>query len=355
MNLIDRYLAKTILASIGLITLMLAGLQLFILFVNQLAEIGRGDYHVMHAAFFVLLQIPYQVYLFFPVASLLGALLGLGILANHSELIVLRAAGLSILQITGSVLKAALIVIFVVTILGETIIPSLSQFGNTVKMRAITGGQALKTPKGLWMRVNQENFLSIGSVLSDDKLEAIYQFRFNPRHELQVVRKIDQLVFSEGSWKAHGVNETWIEKERTVVKHHDTMRWDLTINPLILRVSSRQPDEMSLSSLAHYVYVQRADHQLDRAYELVFWQRLFQPLTTVVMMILAIPFVFGPLRGSTMGSKLVMGAGIGFSFYLANRFLGPFTQVYQWPPILAALGPTFFFALLGVYLLQRVR
>ncbi|MCK1890503.1 LptF/LptG family permease, partial [Legionella pneumophila] len=49
---------------------------------------------------------PYQVYLFFPIASLLGCLVGLGVLANHSELVVMRAAGISIGQITGAVLKA---------------------------------------------------------------------------------------------------------------------------------------------------------------------------------------------------------------------------------------------------------
>ena len=84
---------------------MLAGLQIFILFVDQLDDLGKVDYGIVQAAFFVLLQMPYQVYLFFPMASLLGCLIGLGVMANHSELIVMRAAGMSIGQITWSSFK----------------------------------------------------------------------------------------------------------------------------------------------------------------------------------------------------------------------------------------------------------
>ncbi len=77
MKLLDNYIAKTILSAIALVTLMLAGLQVFILFVHELDEIGKANYGIWQSALFVLLQMPYQVYLFFPMASLLGSLVGL--------------------------------------------------------------------------------------------------------------------------------------------------------------------------------------------------------------------------------------------------------------------------------------
>lgn len=64
MRILDRYIAKTVLAAIGLVTLMLIGLQIFILFVNQLEDLGKLDYGILQASVFVLLQMPYQVYLF---------------------------------------------------------------------------------------------------------------------------------------------------------------------------------------------------------------------------------------------------------------------------------------------------
>ena len=144
MKLLDRYIAKSVLSAIGLVTLMLVGLQIFILFVHELGDIGKGNYGIGQAAIFVLLQMPYQVYLFFPMASLLGCLIGLGVMANHRELVVMRAAGMSIWQITLAVLKAALLVIIMVTAIGETIIPKFAYVANDQKMQALSGGQALR-------------------------------------------------------------------------------------------------------------------------------------------------------------------------------------------------------------------
>jgi len=354
MNLLERYIAKTVLAAIALVTLMLAGLQIFILLVNQLDELGRGDYGVAQAAFFVLLQMPYQVYLFFPLASLLGCLVGLGIMANHRELIVMRAAGMSIAQITLAVLKAAVIVIVLVTLIGETLVPRLARIANDHKMQAMSGGQALRTASGVWLRY-QNDFITVGSVLADDTLENVYQFRFNDTHHMSMARKISHLAYVDQQWIASDVAETRFLGDKTETSQIKQMPWDVVVKPEILGANSNEPDEMTLRELRQYIKVQKRSHQSVSNYQLAYWQRLFQPVTTVVMMILAIPFIFGPLRSSTMGSKLLVGATMGFSFHIINQFFGPVSQVYQIPPIIAAVGPTVVFALVGIYLMRRVR
>ncbi len=354
MRLLDRYIAKTVLGSIALVTLMLAGLQIFILFVDQLDSLGKGDYGILQAASFVFLQMPYQVYLFFPMASLLGSLIGLGVIANHHELVVMRAAGMSIGQITRAVLKAALILIFFVTILGETVIPQFVQFSHNQRALALSGGQTLRTARGVWIR-HQNDFLNIGAILPHHVLEQVYQFHFNDAHRLQFSRKIAKIDIINGYWQAHDVEETQFYKNETRVRHDSLMTWDVALKPAILSVSTREPDEMTLLELYRYLHAQKISHQTVLNYQLAFWQRLAQPLTTVVMMMLAIPFIFGPLRTSSMGSKLLVGATAGFSFYIMNRFLGSVSQVYQFPSELAAIAPTCLFALIGLYLMRRVR
>lgn len=354
MKLLDRYIAKTVLSAIGLVTLMLAGLQIFMLFVNQLDDLGKANFGIMQAAAFVLLQVPYQVYLFFPMASLLGSLIGLGIMANHRELIVMRAAGMSIGQISLAVFKAAFVLIIVVTLAGEIVVPKLAHYANDLRMQAISGGQALRTARGIWLR-NQNDYIFIGSVLPDNTLENVHQFRFDASHHMTQSRIINTIVYKQGAWQAYGIAETLINNEQTVAREIKEMPWDVALKPGILSVSISEPDEMTLHELRQYLRVQHRNHQSALSYQLAYWQRLIQPLTTVVMMVLAIPFIFGPLRSSTMGSKLLAGATVGFGFHILNRFFGPFSQVYQWPPFVAAVGPTLFFALLGIYLMRRVK
>ncbi|WP_419418952.1 LPS export ABC transporter permease LptG [Legionella sp. D16C41] len=354
MKLIDRYIAKNILASTGLVTLMLAGLQLFILFVNQLDDLGRADFGFMQVALFVLLQMPYQVYLFFPMASLLGCLIGLGIMANNRELIVMRAAGLSIGQITISVLKVALILIAIVTLAGELLIPRLAHFASGQKLQAISGGQTLNTAQGAWLR-SHNDFITISGVLPNHTLLNVYQFRFNENHQLVLARQMAYVTLVNNQWQAFNIKETTINDNQTQTHEINNMVWDVSVKPMVLNLLKSEPDEMTLHEIRQFLAIQKRSHQTALNYQLVYWQRIIQPLTTVVMMILAIPFIFGPLRSSPIGSKLLAGAIVGFGFHILNRFFGPISQVLQWPAVIAALGPTFLFALLGIYLMRRVR
>ncbi|MCE0722431.1 MULTISPECIES: LPS export ABC transporter permease LptG [Legionella] len=354
MKILDRYIAKTVLSSIGLVTLMLIGLQIFILFVGELSDLGRVDYGIVQATVFILLQIPYQVYLFFPMASLLGCLIGLGILANHSELVIMRASGMSIGQITWAVLKASILLIVLITALGETLVPYLSHYANDYKTAAVSGGQALRTSKGSWLRYGND-FISVGLILPNNVLYEVYQFRFDVHHHLKMSRFIREARYTPTGWVAYDIQQTDFDVDKTKTQTFASLPWDVSVKPKILAISSIEPDEMTLHELNRYIREQKHNHQNVHTYQFAFLQRIIQPFTTMVMMILAIPFIFGPLRSTTMGSKLLVGAAVGFSFHILSRFFGPLSTVFQLPPELAALGPTFIFALLGLYLMRKVR
>ena len=353
MKLLEKYVAKTVLSSIGLVTLMLAGLQIFILFVNQLGDMGKANYGLVPAAIYVFLQLPYQVYMFFPMASLLGCLIGLGMMANHRELVIMRASGMSIWQVTLSVFKAALVLILVMTVLGETVVLQMARIANDKKMSAMSNGQTLRTAKGMWLRYHND-FITIGTVVSSKSLAQVYQFRFDASHHLRLARRMDEIQYNDGIWQATHVHETVITKNHTQARELPVMKWDVPLKPTVFGLSSSEPDEMTLHELRQFIREQKVTKQPVLNYELDFFQRIFQPLTTLVMMMLAIPFIFGPLRSSTMGSKLLVGATVGFGFHILNRFFGPVSQVFQWPPILAAIGPTCVFALIGAYLMRRM-
>lgn len=351
--LLERYVVKTIAVWIGFVTLMLAGLQIFILFVNQLGALGKGQYGITQAMYFVFMQVPYQVYLFFPMASLFGSLVGLGFLASNRELIVMRTSGMSIWQVTYSVLKAALFLSLMVSILGEVIAPQLVHMANDNKIEALSGGKSLRTGHGMWLHY-QNDFISVSSVLSDKHLKEVYQFRFDDKHMLRLARKIGELNYENNTWIGHNIAETIFEKNGTHGKHLESMNWDVPLKPTIFGVANTEPDEMTLHELKRYLRDQKVTNQQAFNFRLSFWQRIFEPVTTLVMIMLSVPFIFGPLRSSTMGSKLMLGALVGFGFSILNRFFGPISQLFQWDPAIAAILPTSLFALICVYLMLRL-
>ncbi|MCR9191628.1 MAG: LPS export ABC transporter permease LptG [Gammaproteobacteria bacterium] len=354
MKLAENYIAKTVFASMALVILMLIGLQAFILFVNQLGDLGKGDFHVFQALAFVGLSMPYEVYLFFPMASLLGCLIGLGVMANHSELVILRAAGMSISQITHAILKMAMILIVAMTLLGELLLPKLVLWANDYKSQMLSGGRSLQTTQGLWLRADHD-IIMITTVHPPNVLEKVEQFHFDDNEHLLFVRHIQRVAQKDGSWWATGVVQTNLWLQKTSTSQVQEMPWDVALDPRVLRVSRHEPDEMTFPELHRFIRAQQLAHQNIQNYRLGYWQRIIMPLTTVVMMLLAIPFIFGPLRSSTMGSKLMVGAFIGFGFYILNRFCGSLSQIYQFSTVLAAIGPTLLCAGLGLYLMRRAK
>ena len=354
MKVIDFYIAKTVLLAIGLVSLLLSALQCFILFVNQLESLGHGDFGLEAAIIFVLLQLPYHVYLFFPVASLLGALIGLGILSNNNELIILRASGMSIGDIAGSVFKIAFILLSIVTIIGETGIPKLLQYSETQKKQALSGGQTLHTEKGIWLRY-KNNLITIGSIQLNNVLENVLQYQFDELHNLKFARNIKKIVYHNGVWDAYDIEQTNFYSVRTEISKFEHMIWDISTKPQLLYLNHHEPDEMTLRDLHNFLAEQKRNRQSIISYQLAYWQRLLQPLATVVMMLLAIPFIFGPMRSSTIGARFLIGAACGFGFHIFNRLLGAASQIFQISAILAASAPIILFAVLGIYMMQRVR
>ena len=129
--------------------------------------------------------------------------------------------------------------------------------------------------------------------------------------------------------------------------------WNVDLNPDLLKVLIIDPDKMSISDLFRYASRFENQGQDSSTYFLSFWKKIFQPLTTAALVIVAVSFIFGPLRSATMGSKVFTAICFGIVFYLVQNLLSTVSLVYQLNPLLAVLSPILFCLLLGAVLLRR--
>lgn len=113
------------------------------------------------------------------------------------------------------------------------------------------------------------------------------------------------------------------------------------------------PDALSISGLHNYVKYLKSSGQDAGRYQLNMWSKIFQPLSVAVMMLMALSFIFGPLRSVPMGVRVVTGISFGFVFYVLDQIFGPLTLVYGIPPIIGALLPSASFFLISLWLLMR--
>jgi lipopolysaccharide export system permease protein len=353
MNILDRYLARNIIGATALVILILLGLWTFIEFLTELGEIGKGNYSVLNALVYVPLRLPQDLYQLFPVAGLIGTLLGLGRLASQSELVVMRASGMSKARIIGSVIKATLIMLFFVTILGEVVSPMTESYATHYKALKESGGQTLQTRQGIWVR-DGSSFFHINKVVKKDHLHGITRYRFKDQ-QLEVASYADEAYFKNGEWVFINAKESRFENDRVISQNYPEQKWGASFDAKLLGLATMVANESSLPGLLHYVSYLKSYGLLSSNYEFAFWKRIFQPLATLIMICLAIPFIFGPLRSVTMGLRLLIGIVVGFGFYTLNEFFGPFSLVYQIPPLFAAMIPLLLFAAIEAVLIYRMK
>ena len=78
-----------------------------------------------------------------------------------------------------------------------------------------------------------------------------------------------------------------------------------------------------------------------------------QPITVAVMLLVALSFIFGPLRSVSMGARIMMGVATGILFFIVNEVLGSLSLVYQLPAIFGAFMPSLIFVTVALYFLKK--
>ncbi len=353
MKILHLYIIKTVILATLLVMAIVMGLSYFISFLRELRDIGVGDYGIMQAALHVLFELPHDLYQFFPMLVLLGGLAGLGLLASHQELIVMRISGMSISSMAQAVLGAAVVLTLLGLILGEFISPHLHFLADKHKSTAQSGGQAIATLSGVWIHEGN-NFFHIDKVVAHHYLEGVTRYEFDQRHRLLAAYYAKTMDYQKGQWQLTDVVKTNFIHDETTHQQMDKTVWDVALRPRFLNVGLHEPDEMPLPNLFEYTKHLEKNGLQAAEFQLNFWKRLFQPLTTLIMLLLAIPFVFAAPRSMTMGLRLLMGIIVGFVFYITSALIGQVSIVFQLSPFYAAVLPMLIFAGMGYVLMLRI-
>lgn len=352
-KILDLYIGRTIIATSSIVLITFVGLSGIIKYVEQLRKVGQGSYDLMKALYFVILSIPRDIEMFFPMAALLGALIGLGMLASSSELIVMQAAGFSKLKIGFSVLKTAVPLMLIVMLLGQWGAPQAQKWARDLRAFATSGGQLLSVRTGVWAR-DADDFIFVSKV-NDNKIYGVNIWRFDDKKNLKEVIFAPTAQYQgNNEWQMKNVHITEMQNEVQIKKiQFPEYTWKTSLAPDKLAVVTVKPEELSLSGLSSYVHYLEESEQDASRYELAFWRKLTQPFSIAVMMLMALSFIFGPLRSVTMGARILSGVVAGFTFYISSEFFGPMSLVYGFPPVIGAIAPSIVFLLIAVLLLRR--
>ncbi|MBL4909381.1 MAG: LPS export ABC transporter permease LptG [Alteromonadaceae bacterium] len=352
MRILDIYIGKIVATTTFLTLSVFISVSGIIKFVDQMIYVGRGDYDLSHAALYVLYWIPRDVEIFFPMSALVGGLIGIGMLASNSELVVMQAAGLSRFNIIKSVMKSALILVLISMAIGEWLAPQGEAAAREIKSQAISGGSLISAKNGIWAK-DGDFFVHISEVEDTGRLKNVQIYRFNEQLKLTSWLQAEKATYQQNAWLLEDVTDTQITTTEIITKHYQNQQWQSSLTPDKLRVVTVKPEALSMTDLISYLDYLKANNQDKSRYLLAFWRKIMQPITVAVMLLVALSFIFGPLRSMSMGARIMMGVMTGLLFHVSNQVLGSISLVYQLPPIFGATLPSLLFILMALYFINK--
>ena len=355
MKILDRYLAKQTIAAILLVSLALLGFDLFFNLVHELKVVGRGHYTLSNALGYLSLTAPTRLYAMFPWSALIGTLISLGALASHSELVVLRTSGVSVNRIIWAVVKGAFILLLFVVFLGEGLGPVAEKEAQQMRTNALSSGQTIETPDGWWLRQGK-SFVHVQSMQSESNLLGVTYYQFDEKRRLRRAIFAKKAVKAGDKWFLKDAQVTQFLPHQTKAFHQQSVEIDCVFDTEILEASLvKHPERLSMLVLWRTIQHQEKNALNVQAYKIAFWTKVLQPVAILLMIFLAVPFVFGPLRSVGMGLRVVVGILVAFLFHTLKNLCTSVAIVYQIDPLFAVLSPILVLLLAGVWSTRRVR
>ena len=352
MRTIDRYVATNVIASTMTVLVALLGIFTFFALIDELDAVGRGSYGIVQAFVYVFLSAPSLTYELFPMAALIGSLLGLGAMMRNGEITVIRCAGVSKLKVVVSVMKAGALFVTLAVLVGELLTPPAEAYARQYRSMAINDRIALKTQNGFWAR-DANSYINIREILPGNQIKDIFIYEFDSESELRTSTHAKQASYIEGQWVLEGISQTILSESGVEKLLVDRAAWDSLLRPDLIAMVAIQPDTLSVWTLVKYIRFLHNNGQTAERYEHALWVKLTYPFASAVMVFLAIPMVLRADRSTTIGQRVLIGGLIGLGFHLINQASGHLGIVYDIPPALSAGGPALVMSVVGIVLLIR--
>jgi lipopolysaccharide export system permease protein len=354
-SILARYVMRAIIGHTLLVVLVLLALSGLYLFISVQDDVGQGTFGIDDALWYALLNIPQYGFDLLPIASLIGALLALGNLARSLELVVVRAAGVSTLRIGLWVGTAGLILMGMTAVLGELIAPPLEQYARQMRMFERFRDFSMTGNRSAWAK-DGDSIISVRQQSADNRYGGVYVFKFDERGRLAAMGRANNAsIDGESRWQLEHYSQSEIHSDRVVATQEPKAQLETNLSPEFLGLAVFNPESLPVRGLFSYVQHLQSNGLDARPYETALWARIARTVAVAIIVVLAVPFAFGPMRSTGTGARTVVGIMIGVVFFLLAKMLESGGAVFGLPPFVIGWAPTALLALVTSVALLRVK
>jgi lipopolysaccharide export system permease protein len=305
---------------------------------------GNGDAELWR---YVSLRVPLLISRFLPFSVLLGTLIAFAALNQNSEVIAMKAAGISAHQILAPLIVASVGVAALTFAFNETIVVNSA--------RAVTAWsdndyepipRASDIQSNVWALVD-EDLLRVRQVAGTGaRLQALGVTLYDREGgSLRRVMSAERATPQGGAWRLEKVRV--YDSSMNFVQRHEQLTSLRGVEPERLTLAKVDPDELDYFTLRERIEQMRRAGRPTEAAEAGLWHKISGPLSTLLMPLLAAVAAFGLARSGQVLLRATVGMALGFAYFVADNFSLAMGNVGAYPPLLAAWAPLFLFLLIG--------
>lgn len=317
-----------------------------------LAQQGNGDAELWR---YVSLRIPQLIARFLPFSVLLGTLITLATLNQHSEIVSMKAAGISAHQIIAPLVLASLAIAAVSFVFNERVVTRA-----TATLSAWTDVDYGPVPAdtgmipNVWVRHGDDLILA---------RQVIGKGAATRLHGITLYERADQgtnLVSIVNARQGRPQGDGWLfeDVDRFDVSSGSSNRSPRLIvgrglDPTQFTLASVSADEQDFATLRDSIRQLKVAGRPTASLETGLWHKLSGPLSALLMPLLAAVAAFGLARTGQLMLRAVIGMALGFTYFVADNFAIAMGDLGAYPPLLAAWAPFALFLLIGETVLIR--
>ena len=363
-RILDEYVVREFLNMFVLVLLAFVLLILVFTVFDLLGDILRNHIAWITVGEYLINLTPSMLYQIVPLAVLIAVLVTFGVLNRNSEIIAMKATGISLYRLVVPIVAISAILALSLFLFDEFYLPQANQ--RQEALRSIIKGRPPQTflhPEHNWIfgepRTGEPARIFYYQFFDRDRNEFanLSIFEFDPSTFALSRRIFASRVFwdqATGSWRFQNGWQRDIVGTN-VTEYHEfkqTAYAEIHEDPSYFQKESLQSQEMNFSQLDRYIgdLTQSGFDTMKLRVEL--WRKLAYPPIVVVMAVLAIPFALSMgRRGSLEG--VAVAIAVALAYFVVDGLFGALGNVNYLPAALAACSSDILFGLVGGYLLLR--
>jgi lipopolysaccharide export system permease protein len=357
---VRRLFYADIVSAVAFVAAAFLSLSFFIDFIDQLGDVGQGNYTMLHAALYSLLLVPGHFYEIAPIAVLIGTIYTLSRMAQSSEYTILRTGGLGPARALSLLASLGLMFGVLTFLVGDYLAPFSER--QATQLKALYKGGNKLGASGAWLKDHASTpdgersySINVGSSGPARLLNEIRIFEFDADGRL--LRRI-----AAGSARVEP-DQTWMLKDVTVTRwvaesgadaapqvpeeNLPKMAWRSSLSAAVVAAAVSPVSTMSTIDLARYIVHLSDNEQAAQSHQIQFWKRALYPFACLVMVGLALPFAYLHARAGGVSLKVFGGIMLGISFVLLNNVAGHLGLLRDWTPWMVAAAPSALYLLLS--------